>query len=447
MDKALLNRRRFLRTAGLAAAAAGLPGCELPPQQAETRPNFIIIFTDDQGYADLGCYGAKDLSTPNIDRLAWEGMKYTSFYSQPTCGPARTALLTGCYPARVMREKWSLKPSEVTLAEVLKSAGYSTGLVGKWDLSARAYDRERHPNSQGFDLFRGPLGANDDGIVTLWNDHKRVGDVTDMAALTRYYTNHSINFLRQNRDNPFFLYLAHTMPHAKLGASSAFLGKSKRGLYGDVIEELDHETGRLMAAVKELGLADNTIVLFVSDNGPWRVLGELGGSASPLRGGKGTAWEGGYRVPGIFWGPRWIPAGQTTDALMTTLDILPTFAALAGAKVPNDRIIDGVDQQALITGRSKETARKTFYYYVSNELQAVRKGKWKMRLPNCKNDYGFAIEKPYVPTHQLHDLEADKEEKVDLAAKHPEVLAQLKKVAAAASADIGEMGAAGPGVR
>ncbi len=415
--------------------------------QVKSQPNFIVVFTDDQGYGDLGCYGAKDISTPNIDRLAWEGTKYTSFYSQPVCGPARTALLTGCYPARVMRGEWTLKSEEVTVAEVLKTAGYRTGLFGKWDLSNRMYDTTRHPNSQGFDVFRGSLGANDEGYVGLWDNHQRIGNVTDMSGLTRFYTDRSIEFMRQSQDRPFFMYLAHAMPHVRLGASSKFYGRSKRGLYGDVIEELDHEFGRLMTAVEQLGLADNTIVLFASDNGPWLSKGKEGGSSYPLRGGKGTAWEGGYRVPGIFWGPRWIPVGKTTDELMTTLDILPTFASLAGARIPGDNAIDGVNQRALITGESDESARKTFYYYVQEELQAVRLGKWKMRLPNCKVDYGFATVKPNVPKHQLHDLSTDKEEKVDLAAKHPAILEQLKKLAAVARADLGDGRVEGAGVR
>lgn len=448
MERTPLNRRSFLKTACLTAAAASLPRCGLPPQTVvRKKPNFIIIFTDDQGYNDLGCFGATDIATPNLDRLAWEGTKCTSFYSQPVCGPARTALLTGCYPSRVMRDKWTLKTEEVTLAEQLKAAGYRTGMIGKWDLSDRTYNAERHPNSQGFDFFRGSLGANDEGSVTLWENRKRVGELTDMGALTRRYTDDAIDFLKQSGDEPFFMYLAHPMPHVKLGASEAFLGKSKSGLYGDVIEELDHECGRLISAVKKLGLADDTIVLFASDNGPWLYKGKESGSASPLRGGKGTAWEGGYRVPGIFWGPGWIPAGRTTDELMTTLDILPTFSAMAGIKVPTDRTIDGVDQRALILGESDESARKTFYYYVRNELQAVRLGKWKMRLPNRTETYGFPVESPTVPFHQLHDLSTDMEERFDLAAKKPKILAQLKKLAEVARADIGDKDLEGPGIR
>jgi len=443
-----MDRRRFLRTAGLAAAAAGIPACGLPPFTVRTQPNFIVIFTDDQGYGDLGCYGANDLNTPNIDRLAWEGTKYTCFYSQPVCGPARTALLTGCYPPRVMRDKWTLKPQEITLAEVLRGAGYRTGLIGKWDLSDRTYNLPRHPNSQGFDQFRGTLGANDEGLVTLWNNHHRVGEMKDMSALTRMYTDQAIDFLGQGRpDRPFFLYLSHTMPHVKLGASSAFLGKSARGLYGDAIEELDHECGRLMAAVRQRDLDRNTIILFASDNGPWLSKGKDGGSALPLRDGKGSSWEGGVRVPGIFWGPRWIPEGRTTDAMMTTLDILPTFTAMAGAQVPTDRIIDGVDQRALVLGESDDSARKTFYYYVRNELQAVRHGKWKLKLPNCTENYGFQGVQANLPAHQLYDLGADKEEKKDLARENPTVVAMLQKLADRARADIGDKHLEGPGIR
>ena len=415
-------------------------------QAGAERVNVLFIAVDDLR-PELGCYGHKLAKTPNIDRMAWEGTKCTSFYSQPVCGPARTALLTGCYPSRTMRGKWTMKTEEVTLAEQLKTAGYRTGMVGKWDLSDRVYNAARHPNSQGFDVFRGSMSANDEGYVTLWDNRKRVGELSDMSMLTRLYTNSAIDFLKQSGDDPFFLYLAHPMPHVKLGASKAFLGKSKRGLYGDVIEELDHECGRLMTAVKELGLANDTIVLFASDNGPWLYKGKESGSSSPLRGGKGTAWEGGYRVPGIFWGPSWIPAGRSTDELMTTLDILPTFSAMAGVKVPSDRIIDGVDQREFLLGESDVSARKTFYYYVHNELQAVRLGKWKMRLPNRTETYGFPVESPTVPFHQLHDLSVDKEEKFDLAAQQPAILAQLKKLVAVARADIGDQDLEGPGIR
>jgi arylsulfatase A-like enzyme len=231
-----------------------------------------VIFTDDQGYGDLGCYGSETLRTPRIDQLAKEGTRFTSFYAQVVCGPSRSALLTGRYPVRSLG--WSMPASEITIAEKLKEAGYATGCVGKWDVSNRAAVRERMPNAQGFDYYYGTLGANDNGRVTLHENNQQVGQTDDMASLTRVYTDKSIEFLTKHKDQPFFLYLAHTMVHSVIDASEEFRGKSRGGLYGDTVEELDFHTGRLLDALDKLGLADNTLVIFTTDNGPWNNLQE-----------------------------------------------------------------------------------------------------------------------------------------------------------------------------
>jgi len=440
-----MRRRDFLKTLGQGAGALGLSGCLGPP--GRSLPNFIVICTDDQGYADLGCYGATDINTPRLDRMAREGMKLTSFYSQPVCGPARAALLTGCYPPRVMRENWSLDSDEITIAEILRQAGYATACVGKWDLSERRRIASRMPTAQGFDEFFGTLGANDEGSVGLWRNHRELGETRDMGSLTSRFTDEAISFIRRNTGGPFFLLLAHTMPHVKLGASKTFVGQSKRGLYGDVVEEIDFNCGRILDTVQQLGLAQDTIILFTSDNGPWLEEGKMGGDAGPLRDGKGSSWEGGFRVPGIVWGPGRVPAGRTSGELISTLDILPTFAAMAGKGVPTDRVIDGRDQSYLLTGKTQHSAQDTFYYYVRSQLQAVRKGRWKLALVNRSETYSFAMDKQKVPAPQLYDLESDVGEKHDLASSHLNKVFELLWLADAARNDIGDLGKIGLNAR
>ncbi|MDO8541202.1 MAG: sulfatase [Opitutaceae bacterium] len=408
----------------------------LPVSARAARPNIVIVFTDDQGYGDLGCFGSQTIRTPRIDRLAAEGTRFTNFYAQIVCGPSRSALLTGRQPVR--SGGWSMPASEVTLAELLKQQGYATAGVGKWDISNRAAIEERMPNAKGFDFYYGTLGANDSGRVALHENNTAVGETRDLAGLTRIYTDKAIAFLQANKEKPFFLYLAHTMPHSVIDASPEFRGKSKGGLYGDTIEELDFHTGRLLDALDRLGLRDNTIVVFTSDNGPWsnnqerlgpRHNGEIAwGSSGPLREAKGSSYEGGSRVPCIVRWPGQVPAGRVSDAIFTTLDFLPTFGTLTGFKPPRDRIIDGLDQTDLLLGRNPRGARDHFHYFVQNELHAVRQGAWKLILPNRKVFYGYVKDRGGNDV-ELYELVRDIGETKNVARENPAVVERLLKLA------------------
>ena len=283
---------------------------------SDHRPNVVIIFTDDQGYGDLACYGSKKNKTPRLDQLASEGIMFTSFYSQTVCGPSRSALLTGRHPIR--SGGWSMPASEITFSELMRDSGYQTACIGKWDVSNRKAIKERMPNAKGFDYYFGPLGANDDGVVSIHENNNPSVVIKEMSSLVKLYTEKSIQFLRQKRDpgKPFLLYLSHTMMHTIIDASEKFKGKSKGGLYGDVVEEFDFETGRLLDVLDELKLTQNTMVIYTSDNGPWNqdkytkykkghpkesiFLGDSG----PLRNGKGSCYEGGYRLPCIIKWPK-----------------------------------------------------------------------------------------------------------------------------------------------
>lgn len=425
----------------IALSAAALAAvCPLSSQAKEPapRPNFVIIFTDDQGYGDLGCYGSETIRSPRLDKLAEEGTRFTDFYAQTVCGPSRSALLTGRYPIR--SRGWSMPESEITLAELLGQVGYTTCCVGKWDVSNRKPIVERMPNNQGFDYYWGTLGANDNGSVRFHENNQAVGNTRDMASLTRRYTDKGIEFIKANQDKPFLLYLAHTMVHSVIDASAEFKGKSKGGLYGDCVEEIDYHTGRLLDAIDKLGLRDTTIVIFTTDNGPWNNFQEslrpkhkgaiAWGSSGPLREGKGSTYEGGLRVPCIVRWPGHVPAGRTSSAVFSTLDFMPTFASLAGYEVPNDRIIDGVDQTALLLGKSEAGARDSFYYFCQNELHGVRKGKWKLMLPDRKRFYGYVKDKGSGAV-ELYDLESDVGEKNNVANDNPKIVAELLALAKA----------------
>jgi arylsulfatase A-like enzyme len=410
----------------------------LAAADSNTPPNFVVIFTDDQGYGDLGCFGSETIRTPRIDQLAKEGTRFTSFYAQVVCGPSRSALLIGRYPVRSLG--WSMPANEITIAELLKNVGYATGCVGKWDVSNRAAITDRMPNAQGFDYYYSTLGANDGGRVTFHENNKQVGQTNDMASLTRLYTDKSIEFLKRNKDKPFFLYLAHTMVHSVIDASAEFKGKSKGGLYGDTIEELDHHTGLLLDAIDELGLRDSTLVIFTSDNGAWNNLqdalrrkhnGQIAwGSSGPLRAGKGSTYEGGLREPCVVRWPGHVPAGTTSDAMFATIDFLPTFGKLAGYQIPNDRVIDGVDQTDLLLGKSIAGARDDYFYFCKGELHAVRKGPWKLILPNRKKHYGYVKDKG-SQIAELYNLKQDIGESNDQAKAHPEIVKELQAHAAA----------------
>ena len=409
------------------------------------RPNFLIIFIDDLGYGDPSCFGNPGVETPHIDRLAEQGTRFTSFYAQTVCGPSRGALMTGRYPKRI-GGGWQTNPDEVFISEILQEAGYRTGCIGKWDMSRRRYQEKLVPNAQGFDHYFGALGANDANKVTLYENREKLETSNDMAGLSRLFTDKGIEFLEQQKDDrPFFLYLAHTMMHVVIDASPEFRDKTGKGLYADTLIELDHEIGRLLRKLDELGLADDTLVLFTSDNGPWsndvkrqhaknaRYVEwtegpELAwGRSGPLRGAKATTWEGGVRVPGIVRWPGKVPAGATSAAMISTLDVLPTFAALAGAAdaVPDDRPVDGFDQTGLLLGKTKEGARDHFFYYDEGELQAVRKGPWKLRLPGLKKLRKWPDLDRGTQEVELYHLEKDLAESNNVAAAHPGVVREL----------------------
>ena len=427
----------------------------LPLCVAATKPNFIVIFTDDQGYQDLGCYGSPDIKTPRIDQMAKEGMRFTSFYAQTVCGPSRAALMTGCYPLRLARQADpnsihpELHTDEITIAEVLKKEGYATGAFGKWDLAGHnpmKYKPELLPKHQGFDTYFGTPSSNDQ-VVTLIRGTEMIEKRADMATLTRRYTDEALSFIEAHKEGPFFVYLPHTMPHTKLAASADFKGKSKGGLYGDVIEELDFNVGRVLDKVKELGLSENTYIIFTSDNGPWWIRKDHGGHAEPLRGAKTSCWEGGLRVPCIMWAPGRIPAGSETDAVAATIDLMPTLADLAGTAPPTDRVIDGINISGLIQGEA-DTLERPYFYYQHDCLRAVRSGKWKLMLPHTEpvkasiaTKWRNHIKKSdaiRIKKAQLYDLDADIGETRDVAANHPEVVAALTKLAQSARVDIGD---------
>ncbi len=439
-------------------------------------PNFIVIFIDDMGWEDLGCFGSKSIRTPNIDRMAAEGMRFTHFYAQPICGPSRAALMTGSQPMRVA-EKGNVKnvhpvlhTKEITIAEVLRPRGYASICIGKWDLaghSQTSFQPELLPTHQGFDEYFGTPTSND-SYVDLYRNEKRIEEKAGMGSLTHRYTDEAIDFIRRHRERPFFVYLPHTMVHTKLAASPEFAGRSQRGLYGDAVEEIDHHTGRLMDYVRESGLADSTWAIFTSDNGPWLIKnqgfrdGELpadhGGSAGPLRSGKVSTWEGGQRVPCIAWAPGRVPAGTTCDKLASTVDVLPTLAALSGAEAPADRVLDGENITHLLEGRFAEAnPDKVYRYYLLTHLQAIRQGPWKLHLarplhpawlgPHAKNQHIDPRDDIGMETPQLYHLLDDPGETTDVAAEHPDVVKHLLNEADKARQDIGDHDRVGDNMR
>ena len=426
-------------------------------------PNIIIFLTDDQGYADAGVYGSKNLDTPNIDQLAQEGIRFTSFYAQPLCGPSRAALLTGRYPVRIKEPgemkspNTTLAASEVTIAEILQQVGYTTALIGKWHLAGDGapwdyappplppgrpggkgpFDKSLMPNAQGFDYFFGTPMHNgytqkvDPArfIVDLMRNHSVIETQTDVSQLTTRYTQEALKFIHSNASEPFFLLLSHNMPHVSLGVSSKFAGKSRRGLYGDVMMELDWSLGEILRALQKLNIDQRTLVIFLSDNGP--PLGQLsdrnGASAEPLRGGKYSNWEGGVRVPAIMRWTNNIPAQQEDHDIASVMDLLPTIAAASGAPLPRQLRVDGYNLMPRLQGKPVSIDRAYFYYSLTT-LQAVRKGRWKLVLPREKDAPELLWLGRYtedVADYQLYDLETDVSETQNIAALHPEVVADL----------------------
>ena len=456
-------------------------------QSAQARqPNIIFIFTDDQGYNDLGCFGSKKIKTPHLDRMAEEGSMLTSFYAQPVCGVSRAALMTGSYPIRVAEPR-NVKnlhtiphPQEVTMAEVLKDAGYATAIIGKWHLagnphrSTKRFVPELMPNAQGFDYFYGTPRFNGFTVYVeetpmrsriMRNEEIVVEAVESWDQITRDYTNEALRWMEHNRDRPFFLYLAHNMPHIPVGASEGFKGKSEYGPYGDSIEEIDWSCGQVFAKLKELGLDENTLVIFTSDNGPWTeathaprgvqrdgqpfIPLEHSGNAAPLRGFKMTAWDGGSRVPFIARWPGKIPAGSKSDEILSTMDMLPTFASLAGAKQPQ-WAIDGLDATEFLMGKVEVSPRKDYFYYSACLLTGVRSGKWKLVLPREANPdgtgwWGRLIDA--VPEAHLFDLDLDPSEQSNVAKLYPKVVESMMKRIEWAREELGDLDRVGKGAR
>jgi arylsulfatase A len=429
---------------------------------ADRLPNVVIIFCDDLGYGDLGCYGHPSIRTPNLDRMAAEGMRFTDFYTADSvCSPSRSALLTGRLPVRTGMygdrrrvlfpdSAGGLPGSEITIAKALKARGYATAVIGKWHLGHKP---EFSPQRHGFDRYFGLPYSNDmdrtpdsprgraafaEPKNEYWNVPLRRNDEiverpADQATLTRRYTEEANRFIRENKTNPFFLYFPHTFPHVPLFASTNFRGKSPRGLYGDVVEELDWSVGQVLATLRSEGLAENTLVIFTSDNGPWLTQFEQGGSAGLLREGKGCTYDGGMRVPAIAWWPGRIAPRSVTSELATTMDLFPTTLALAGATLPADRPLDGFDLAPILFGTGKG-ARETVYFYRGSSLFAVRHGAFKAHYIT-QSAYGPDTPKKH-DTPELYHLTIDPSEKFNVAAKHPEALASIAAVVERHRADL-----------
>ncbi|MFT5466953.1 MAG: arylsulfatase A [Verrucomicrobiales bacterium] len=452
----------------LLATVAVLHGQDRPP-------NIVVMFTDDQGYGDVGCYGAEGYETPNLDRLAAEGIKFTDFYvSSPVCSASRAALLTGCYHERVgisgalgPNSKIGLNPEETTIADLCREKGYATCAVGKWHLGR---PEQFLPTNQGFDEYFGLPYSND-----MWPYHPNVlhlpmeerlkkwpklpliegtrvidEEVTpdDQKDLTVRYTERAVDFIERSKEKPFFLYVAHSQPHVPLYVSDKFAGKSENGVFGDVISEIDWSMGQILAKLKAEGLDDNTLVIFTCDNGPWLSYGTHCGTAGPLREGKGTCWDGGIRVPFLARWPGKIPAASICSEIAGTIDLLPTIAGLIDAELPK-RKIDGQDIWPLLAAEdgAKSPHDALFFYYKRTELQAVRSGKWKLILPHkyrsldgkVGRDDGIPIS--YVNFEAelgLYDVTEDIGEKKNLAEEHPEVVAELMKKVKAMRAELGD---------
>ncbi|MEM9144377.1 MAG: sulfatase, partial [Bacteroidota bacterium] len=458
-------------------------GCEKTPGEKE-KPNIVIVFTDDQGYADVGVYGAQGFATPHIDQMANTGMKFTDFYvASSVCSPSRAALLTGCYPQRIgipqvlfperentvwdptdRKSKTGIHSDETTLAEMLKAQGYATACFGKWHLG---HHKPFMPLQQGFDEYFGLPYSNDMRPgkkpgktpypkLPLIQDNQVFRYMEDdQSTLTTEYTEQALDFIQRNRDTPFFMYVAHSMPHIPLYVTDKFKGHSQKGIYGDVIEEIDWSVGQINKTLKELGLEENTLVIFTCDNGPWLIFGDHGGSAYPLREGKFTTFEGGQRVPCVMKWPAQIPPGRQCNEIASTLDFLPTMAHITGAQLPKKKI-DGHNIIDLMTENpNAKSPTDAFFYYRGWHLEAVRSGKWKLHLPHTykqvvPSDEGNVHGRKGIPSEiglSLFDLSVDIGEKNNLAQENPEVVEILMTKIDAMKEDLGDDEFSGTGKR
>ncbi len=460
--------------------------CKPELEKKDQLPNIVIIFTDDQGYGDVGSYGATGFETPNLDKMAAQGMRFTNFYSgQPVCSASRAALLTGCYPNRIgisgalfPHSEVGINEGEVTIAEMLKEKGYSTAIFGKWHLG---HYKQFLPLQNGFDEYTGIPYSNDmwpinhDGTkapagegrgrfpdlpIIEGNEIKEtITSYSGQDKLTTLYTEKAVDFINRNKNNPFFLYVPHSMPHVPLGVSDKFRGKSEKGMYGDVIMEIDWSVGQIMEALKSNGLEDNTIVIFNTDNGPWLNYGNHAGSSGGLREGKTTSWEGGQRVPCIVKWPGNVPEGMICNRLASSIDFFPTIASIVKGSLP-DHKIDGVNIIELWKGNFKSEPRKElYYYYGKNNLNAVRKGNWKLVFPHTYGSYEATVPgndgyggkriKTEVESPELYNLMRDPGERYNVIEMYPDIVAELIEVGNRARADLGDLnvGVEGSGVR
>jgi len=451
--------------------------CSPQPEKETTSqpPNFVIVFIDDMGYGDIGTQGATGWTTPNLDNMAAEGMRFTNFYSaQPVCSASRAGLMTGCYPNRVgisgalfPYHEVGLNPQETTIAEMLKEKGYATAIYGKWHLG---HHKEFLPLQHGFDEYVGVPYSNDMWPLTntgekLPEGHNRLSypdlpvmkdndvmfTITDWEGqdtLTTLYTEKAVDFINRNADNPFFLYVPHTMAHIPLGVSDKFRGKSEQGFYGDVMMEIDWSVGQIEKALEENGIAKNTVFIFTTDNGPWLNFGNHAGSSGGLREGKTTSWEGGQRVPFVVKWPAEIPAGTISNQLGCAIDILPSFADIAGGDLPELKI-DGTSLVELWKGNTDESTRETIlFYHGKNNLNGVRKGNWKLVLPHTWRSYhtkpgmdghggprvAMTVEEP-----ELYNMMRDPGEEYNVIEYHPEKAAELMKIVEAAREELGDL--------
>ena len=440
------------------------------PKVAEEKkpaPNVVIVFTDDQGYQDLSCFGSPNIYTPHLDQIAADGLRLTNFYAaQAVCSASRAALLTGCYPNRIgikgalfPQSKIGINPMETTLAEMLQEQGYKTGIFGKWHLG---HLPKFLPNNHGFDEFMGIPYSNDMWPVDYEGNQvdknhrkakrypqlpffknfdvvKEIKTLEDQAQLTTELTEAAVDFIERNKDTPFFLYVPHPMPHTPIAVSDKFKGKSGQGRYGDVIMEIDWSVGQIMNKLKEHQLDKNTIFIFTSDNGPWLNFGNHAGSASPLREGKGTAWEGGQREPCVVSYPNGIEGGRVIDTPMMTIDLLPTIAEITGAKLPELKI-DGKSVWDIWTGKSNKSPHDAyFFYYNSNELHGVRYNDWKLYFPHTyrslngreggKDGYPVNYDMNKIDEIELYDLNNDISESKNVADQHPKIVLEIKSLA------------------